>query len=837
MIIGTETYDEDAIVKVYDNYHIGNSGTVTIKVNCPESTETVYRINYTKDKTLEGYIPKEGDVVTEFEYTGNYQTFVAPDNGDYIIELWGAQGNHANRGRSNGGKGAYTYGIINLQKDEKLYVYVGEHRNDRSASFNAGTTGGSSSDTTNGGSTNGYGGGGATDVRLVSGTWSDAASLRSRIMVAAGGGGASDYAYPADGGAAGALVGFDGKNGKYPGSTYIANTPPTGATQTNGGVTTRNSSASVSGGAAGGFGTGGNGQSSGGSAGGGGYWNGAGGGHSNGSVDSGAGGSSFISGYLGSVAIISKDSTTARNDQAGAICTNGTTDITCSYHYSNKIFTNTKMLSGQDKMPNKTGSGTSNGNVGSGYARITQILKDEDNYLQTLVSSYGDLKQKEDLEKGYDPTKGFDPLVYEYTLTLGQYDTSFTLSGTLSNDDATVTGLGYYEIDNGETLEVPIVVTSESGVAKTYTIIATRSELLDEHTTKLKELRLLDNEGINPPYGLNEEFNSLKLDYTADLYYNVIDLTINTVTYDPTARVQLIDNLYMTSDEGQVKVRVYIPDSEVEDTIYTINYLKDSTANIPDNYTYNYTGKYETWTAPYTGAYQIEVWGANGGGSPVSAHTSGSSGGLGGYAKAVFTMPKNTNLYIYAGGAGWYGGGSSGCGGPTGGWNGGGNGGNSASGSGGGATDVRLTPTSSLTVWNETESLYSRIIVAGGAGGADNAGDGPGGGDDGSGGSGAGLSGQGAWVSGGYNAGYAGTQTSGYALGQGGHVTNCTDTGGAGGGYYGGTVSNHNNGGAGAGSSYIKNYPGADTRFLEYQQGVEYREETGEFKTAQRNGN
>src|SRR5690606_21349938 len=35
------------------------------------------------------------------------------------------------------------------------------------------------------------GGGGATDIRLVSGAWNNTASLRSRIMVAAGGSGSS----------------------------------------------------------------------------------------------------------------------------------------------------------------------------------------------------------------------------------------------------------------------------------------------------------------------------------------------------------------------------------------------------------------------------------------------------------------------------------------------------------------------------------------------------------------------------------------------------------------------------------------------------------------------
>ena len=533
LLFEVETYDSDATVEIKDNLHISNDGIVTIKVTCPVEGSQEYRIHYTKDKSLAGYIPTDKDVVTEYNYTGNYQTFIAPDNGDYIIELWGAQGNHANRGRSYGGYGAYTYGIINLSKEQKLYVYVGEHRNDRTASWNAGTTGGASSDTTNGGAANGYGGGGATDVRLVAGTWNTLDSLKSRIMVAAGGGGASDYAYPADGGAAGALTGYDGFNGKYP-TVGIPNVTPTGGTQTKGGTGTV-ISASGTAGTAGGFGTGGNSGANWGSGGGAGYWNGGGGGHTSNSVDSGAGGSSYISGYKGSVAIISAASTSPRLDQAGATCLNGTEDITCSYHYSGKIFTQTKMLSGHDEMPNKTGVGTTTGNQGSGYARITQILKDEDNYLQTLTSTYG----------VFDKT--YDPVVNEYTLTLDQYDTSFTLDGTLSNNDAEITGLGYYEIELGETKEINIIITAENGDIKTYTIHAMRNSFTDEHSTKLKELRLLDSEAINSPYGLNEEFNSMKFSYTTDLYSNVIDLTINAVPYDEAANIEIYDNLYLTS--------------------------------------------------------------------------------------------------------------------------------------------------------------------------------------------------------------------------------------------------------------------------------------------------
>lgn len=125
-----------------------------------------------------------------FSYTGTAQTFTVPRDGYYKIEAWGAQGNNVSTNRSVGGLGAYTSGEIQLKKGDKLYIYVGEHRTDRAASFNCGSTGGGSTDTTNGGGINGYGGGGATDIRTVLGsTWNDFNSLKSRIMVAAGGGG------------------------------------------------------------------------------------------------------------------------------------------------------------------------------------------------------------------------------------------------------------------------------------------------------------------------------------------------------------------------------------------------------------------------------------------------------------------------------------------------------------------------------------------------------------------------------------------------------------------------------------------------------------------------
>ena len=294
-----------------------------------------------------------------FDYTGDVQTFTVPYTGYYKIEAWGAQGNNVENKRTEGGRGAYTSGEIKLEEGTVLYVYVGEHRTDRLASFNCGSIGGTSINTTNGGGINGYGGGGATDIRTISGEWNDFNSLKSRIMVAAGGGGANDYAYPSYGGYGGELTGGHGNNGKYP-NGGTANTPPTGGTQISGGYTTK-ADKIIGKGKSGEFGIGGDGNSGYGSGGGGGYYGGGGSGYSDYSVDSGAGGSSFISGHIGCNAI-------AENSTKNSIQHLGVAE-----HYSGLVFINTSMKNGEESMPNINGSITTIGNEGNGYAKITWI--------------------------------------------------------------------------------------------------------------------------------------------------------------------------------------------------------------------------------------------------------------------------------------------------------------------------------------------------------------------------------------------------------------------------------------------------------------------------------
>ena len=285
--------------------------------------------------------------VVETTYTEPKEyTYTVPATGTYKIELWGAQGLS-----EYGGKGGYTKGEIKLNQNDNFYVYVG------------GTNG-----YNGGGSSSNKSGGGATDVRLTTGTFDNFDSLKSRIMVAAGGGSVTNNDSGALAGNAGGLVGYDGVAHSSVGSTYIG----TGASQSSGGKI----GSSATSGTNGTFGIGGTGgvgpgdPNHPGCGGGGGYY---GGGASAWHAGSG-GGSSYISGHNGCDAI-------NLGSTEGSITHSGQ-----SVHYSGKTFTNTVMIDGSgyawtntkgalQQMPNPTGGyyASGVGHSGDGVAKITLL--------------------------------------------------------------------------------------------------------------------------------------------------------------------------------------------------------------------------------------------------------------------------------------------------------------------------------------------------------------------------------------------------------------------------------------------------------------------------------
>ena len=352
-----------------------------------------------------------------FSYTGDEQDFQIPCNGEYKIELWGAQGGTARGDYSGtdliarGGYGSYTEGVISLKSKKNLYVYVGGSGSatqkgvieDINGGYNGGGSTTGQACCTYGGRSYGTGGG-ATDVRLVDGTWNDFNSLKSRIMVAAGGGGG--YAGPNDvnaanlGGNAGGLTGYDGTQSGNDIDHYYCFGQ--GAKQTEGGRITSNCRSASSAShnlLTGSFGQGGQDKVST-AAGGGGYYGGSRSNH----IASAGGGSSFISGHNGCDAITS--SSTSDN----IVHTNQ------ANHYSNYIFTSTKMIDGSgyawtsakgslEQMPKPTSgyysSGT--GHTGNGYAKIT-LISSTDTFTQEACTNMINHKWNFD----YNGTDGSD---------------------------------------------------------------------------------------------------------------------------------------------------------------------------------------------------------------------------------------------------------------------------------------------------------------------------------------------------------------------------------------------------------------------------------------------
>jgi gliding motility-associated-like protein len=209
----------------------------------------------------------------------------------------------------------------------------------------------------------------------------------------------------------------------------------------------------------------------------------------------------------------------------------------------------------------------------------------------------------------------------------------------------------------------------------------------------------------------------------------------------------------------------------------TTYYVQTATAQ-GGSQNFPFTGGVQNFTAPVTGVYTIEAWGAKGG-------DDGNIGANGGYATGTVALTAGQTLTVYTGGMG-----STCVAGGGGGWNGGGNAGPAGcSGGGGGASDVRLGG----------NGLANRIIVAGGGGGAGCCGQQAG--------AGGGLNGNNGSGGGGTQAAGGGGNAAG-SLGQGGNKNG--DGGGGGGGYYGGGAAFNDDGGGG-GSSYLGGVLGGNT--------------------------
>ena len=699
------------------------------------------------------------EITKTYDYTGKYQTFKAVFSGYYKIELWGAQGKTVNTSNSTGGKGSYTSGEIYLNAGEILYVYVGGQPTSITGGWNGGGNGYSSSGT-------GGGGGGATDIRLTNSTsqdqWSDFESLKSRIMVAAGGAGGCVHAndWYSSGGNGGTVAGEISLTLSSNSSGYKTLAP----SQSYGGVSITKTYPGQSGS----FGRGGDSQTNNwaGSGGGGGYYGGAGSAYA---CSYTSGGSSYISGHNGCSSI--EEESTIIN-----IIHNGS-----AYHYSGKYFVNTEMKSAQRS--------------GNGYAKITLqsvIVKDSlektDNmYNRNYV--FSGQYQKFNIEKtGTYRIELWGAQGGSYGRTGGKG--SYT-SGNIYLDTDKIKKLYVYVgeqplFENGgwngggkgisakgtgsggggatdirlilnddwkefSSLKTRIMVASGGGGGANHDasswystggagggltgINGTGSSNANGYmpsvpTQTIGGFPLSNN---NPSengefgYGGNSQTNDWAGGGGGGGYYGG---TGSTYAAGPTnggssyiSGYEGCSSIYENSEKSSIihsgnayhYSGYYFNNASMESGQsegsgkVKITYLgeKNLTTKSNENNEYFYFSQtYQLFTVNKAGTYAIELWGAQGG-------SNGKPGGFGGYTYGEIKLNVGQKLYIYVGEM------PKGYTYVNGGWNGGGKG-LSAKGTGsggGGATDIRTIATSLLSSWNEATSLKSRIMVAAGGGG------------------------------------------------------------------------------------------------------------------------
>lgn len=338
LVKATETTDE---VEVTQSEIVDNQMTITYQSVSDSEKKVTRTVNF---------------INTSYDYKVNnsFYEFSAPVTGLYKIEAWGASG--VDSGDNLGGTGAFTSGLIDLKVNDKIYVYVGSTGNSDNGGYNGG-----GSITLNQSEYGGASGGGATDIRLKSGSWDSVDGLRSRIMVASGGAGATPST-------CGSSVKIGGNGGSINSSSFSVGTSCTasesniwtlagGANQSTGGALTiydvsNGTNKTVLGGNFGMASTPKEFTNDVISGGGGGYY----GGTNSGYGSPATGGSSFVSGCTDCLAINSDGSTSSTN-----------------IHYSGKQFSSIIMEDGSNitnMKPSKTSDGTSI-NYKDGFARIT----------------------------------------------------------------------------------------------------------------------------------------------------------------------------------------------------------------------------------------------------------------------------------------------------------------------------------------------------------------------------------------------------------------------------------------------------------------------------------
>ena len=694
--VKADTFHKDAVVTVQgarENELRPGTNRITVTVSLPGVESTVYEINAYRMREM------------EFGLSESTEKFSAPYTGMYKLEAWGGQG-FSYDSNTIGGKGGYATGELYLRKGELIYVTVGGSGETSGKGYNGG--GLASNKTTFGG--------GASDIRL------GGAGDLYRVLVAGGGGGS---VLGVHGGAGGGLTGVDGAAGF---GTLNPSNYGRGGTQTTGG----NGFSGVD--TNGKFGIGGSGYSGSYplSPAGGGGWFGGGGGIAN------AAGSYALSAGGGSSYIL--DANSARRPDF----------VPATKYY----LSNSETISGNESMPGKDGFSVI-GNEGNGFVRISLLnLFGVDASLDYLNFSHETRNTEFDADTleydlvldpdqtevvisadttdhnasvAWDSTKvhtispgitrfelvvtAQDGSTRVYVVRVHRYPSTTSLLSDLSVNGQTIAGFSPSELnyelnlthDESRNAEIDWTIARpgqkvtgqktqvlENGVPIKIVVISEDTNHTSEYviTPIIEDSNLLKTLEIDE---INFDFEPEVFEYDLTVSQGISSLKITAIPFDHEATVSMVGNGYLRN--GMNEVIITVDEPNLPSQRYVLNVLRSDSGDgsVDTEYDFTYKGEVEYFEAPYTGNYELEVWGAEGG----SRSTAG-KGGKGGYSKGIVRLVQGEIVAVYVGGAGnnlqkgFNGGGISGT----------------PNVYGGGASDIRIG----------SYSLNDRIIVAGGGG-------------------------------------------------------------------------------------------------------------------------
>lgn len=193
-------------------------------------------------------------------------------------------------------------------------------------------------------------------------------------------------------------------------------------------------------------------------------------------------------------------------------------------------------------------------------------------YILTVTKKQNNNNNLASLEVyGYEIAPEFEKDTILYTLTVENNVQTVMVGAVPEEKTSKVEGTGEINLQVGLN-KVQVVVTSEAGSKRTYTIEITKKASSDN---LIKELEI--NNG-----SLNEEFRPEQNNYTVNLPYSDTSLDLNIILNDPSGTYEVVGNENLKVGENEVKIIVTAEDGTKNTYTLIVNRARINSAYLEE---------------------------------------------------------------------------------------------------------------------------------------------------------------------------------------------------------------------------------------------------------------